>query len=208
MTGNHKRVLVCFLTVLGLLLLSKDVLSFSIQLHGGTGKVECAGLYHSSEADPSYSQFGLDAFFYEGKYLHLFIGSEYTNYSTEDKIGDKYIKYSTEIVAATFGLRLLAPTKGRWQPYISLRGIAGRVQYDINQYTYWWGTELEPTSINEYYLTLGGGLGVDIGISKRYSLGIEARIAHGPATGKINDSMEFNRHTFMLGLNLGLRYYF
>lgn len=208
MTGNHRRVLVCFLTVLGLLLLPKEGLGFSIQLHGGAGKVEHAGLYKSEEAEPSYSQFGLDAFFYEGKYLHLFIGSEYTNYSTEDRIGNEYIKYSTEIVAATFGLRLLAPTKGKWQPYASLRGIAGRVKYDINQYTDRWGTELEPTSISEYYLTLGGGLGVDIGISKSYSLGIEARIAHGPVSGKINNYIEFNRGTNMFGLNLGLRYYF
>jgi len=202
---NYKKVLVCFLVVLALWLLPKEVIAFSVQIRGGGGVVQ----------DSSYSQGGLDVFFYEGKYLHFFLGGESTSYTAESTFSYGAIDYSVDILAASFGLRFNVNTKGRFKPYLSLRGVAGTVEYEVREVknSQEVCTFSGDSLLSSNFWTYSTGLGIDIGISKRFGLGIEANYTGGLPTFNVecyNESYEEEIHPgdYMVGLNLALRYHF
>jgi len=211
MEGNQRKVLVCFLVVLALWLFPKEVIAFSVQPRGGGGVVK------SDQFDDSYySQGGLDIFFYEGKYVHFFLGGESSSYTAESPFSYGAIGYSVDILAASFGLRFNVNTKGRWKPYLSLRGVAGTVEYKVTETKYsqeGCGFSGDPL-LSSDFMTYSAGLGIDIGISKRFGLGIEANYTGGLPTFKVDCDNEHNYEEeihpgdYMVGLNLALRYHF
>ncbi len=208
--------IICFLLILSLGLLT-EAGAFSLQLRSGGGRVTAVDI----EDGQLFYSLGLDMFIYEGKYLDFFVGGEYSGLKPESSIslpswsGSFYTEYSIGTTAAAFGIRLKPAMKGQWKPYLSLGGIGGRVKYSIKSLDY--VELLSKSEDSTTFIAYRGGIGTDIGLGERFSLGIEINYTGGvPAfkaiigdryTGEVNEII-LNENSKMIGLNLGLRYYF
>lgn len=72
------------------------------------------------------------------------------------------------MIELVFGLKLVYPIKGRLKPYLSLRGIAVNVHYEVKESA---NIELSKYSDDSTFFTYGARIGIDIGLSKGYIKG-------------------------------------
>lgn len=199
MRENTKKILVCFLVVLILGLLPEVVLAFSFRIYGG-------GLNH--DENHNYTQIGFDISFYEGKYLHLFSGGEYTSYLlSTTSLYPSLLKFKYDSIGASLGLRLIAITKGRLKPYLSVQGIAMHViDNKIIKNT----SNMIIDGISDVpSLNYDARLGVEIiRKSKEYTLGIEAIYMGQTRIGVDSPSGPRGIHLDgIFGINLALRFF-
>ena len=175
----------------------------SLQLRGGTD---------SGDAGKG-SNVGLDLFFYEGRSFDFFIGYDRISVSNKQTLslpaptGDVQATTDATTNALLLGLRYKMQTESSWKPYLSF-GLAR-----LN-------TELTPQpGLESYYekpyekTTTGVllGLGVDVGISDHWSVGVEGRLLTGIPYYEnyyFGTGLSLDSYGIVTQLNLGLRYHF
>lgn len=195
--------------------------AFSIQVRGGAGEFSTGG------EGGKYSQAGADIFVYEGRNLELFLGAESLQGTSPNVVDRGLFIYggttgtmsnaacSFKYTAVTYGLRLKPAMSGRWKPYLALGGIGGTADYEVTDVRNFVLLSKSKDSAN----FVGGrvGLGMDIGISRRASLGIEANatgttaafkaVVASSASGEVKE-IKLTEGVNMFGVALGLRYAF
>lgn len=205
--------LVCFLFIGIIGLLPIKASAFGIQVHGGG-----IGVSATDTEGGGGLQYGLDMFIYEGRNLDLFLGAESSNFSerTFEKYSPYNVYYSFKTTAIAYGLRLKMATVGRWKPYLSLGGISGKADYEVTHVDNA-VLLLSKSKDSTSFGAAKAGIGMDVGISERLSLGVEANYTYGlpvfkavvgnQSTGSVEE-IKLNRDAQMAGISLGLRYAF
>lgn len=202
------------IVVMGLLPMQAD--AFSIQVRGGGGG------WPDEQSYNSYAQesVGVDIFLYEGRNLELFFGGEHleaiTIVSDFFNSGESPADLSLKQTAVTYGMHLKPAMSGRWRPYLMLGGVSGRADFEIKNIDNNEISILSKTKDSTTFTAGRGGIGVDIGISQRLSLGMEANATYGvPYFKAVIGSLAYGLieeddlgSDWYIGLNLGLRYAF
>lgn len=218
MTDNVKRFTISLSAIIVLVLLSVEANAFSSQIRGGGGDADF------KQGKGSYSMIGADIFFFEGKNLELFIGGESlqstaTNVKGKDGFSGGIYNYNSDLsfkyTGVTYGLRLKPAMSGRWRPYLALGGIGGTADYEITNIRN--AVLLSKSKDSGNFAGGRVGLGMDIGVSRRVSLGIEANytqtsaafkaVVASAATGEVKE-IKLIDGVSTVGLSLGLRYAF
>lgn len=219
MRGNIiKSGMVCLLSVAVLGLLPIEANAFSLQVRGGGGVLSLDR--EEGDGQGEYSQVGADIFFYEGRNLELFLGAENLQGTSTDAEGEfsggaSYnADYSFKYTAVTYGLRLKPALSGRWKPYLALGGVGGTADFEVTGIR-----NAVLLSKSKDSATFGAGrvgLGMDVGLSTRFSLGMEANatgtwasfkaVVASPATGEVKETRIDGVST--IGFSIGLRYAF
>lgn len=209
-----KRYAILLLTVMALGLMAMPAKAASVLVRGG--------IEHITNSDENNSSIvGADVFFYEGRRVELFVGLEQNDFKnaispiSQNQTPDD-VKFSLGITALDFGLRWKPAMSSRWRPYLSLGGIAGKADYkiDSNQTN---KVLLSTGSGSTTFVEPRAGIGMDIGLGERWSIGVEANVTGAiPSfnavfadyyTGQIQD-VKVNDKGNMFSLLLGLRYSF
>lgn len=162
-----KRHIFFLLAFIWLWLLPARTIAFTIEPRIGFGVVDAKEI----ETGGDVIQTGLDIYFYEGRNLDLFVGAEYTSGLQHGEFSVSFVpsKTSIGITAATFGIHLKPATTSRFKPYLSLGGVGGKVDYEVAAGSA--DTLFSRSTDSTNFMTYRGGLGMDIGLGKRSSLG-------------------------------------
>lgn len=207
---------------MAVLLLTPSISSaVSLELRGGYADV--------NNNEGNLASGGMNVYLYEGQYLQLFLGGEYgklkvdrsERWITYDGVTST-LKLDANIASVTFGGKVYLYTPKRWKPYISFEGSYGQWTYD------WASSSFEtPSGLVEVYsdddsaLATGLGLGIDVTVTKNFSLGIEGKMfnyAHHSnskiylktPTGKIFSGVDpgYKGGFVLRGVSISARYYF
>ncbi|MBM4136917.1 MAG: hypothetical protein FJ241_08825 [Nitrospira sp.] len=232
MIGRLKWFLVCLSVLMTVGLLTTKASAFSVQLRGGTGNV-------APDRDEEHGiQAGIDVFIYEGRIIDILAGVEYTKFTAKGSLkgsdtGPGYfcnydVSYHNEVSVSAFpfGIRIKYPATERLKPYVSLQGVYGTLRSKFSD------TSGSGSSSNVYFkksindnidektnfMAYRAGIGIDIGLGRRTSIGIEANYTDGIPdserylyTIRSNNNdirIKVNDNSPMIGIGLGLRYYF
>lgn len=172
---------------------------------------------------------GIDFFLYEGRQMDAFIGLAYFSLHGEQPVvlncatqicGNFNLGYDVSTSDLDFGIRFRPfVTSGRWKPYILLGGVGGRISYSLpdTQGLVSLIKLLTKPEDSALYMTYRAGAGMDIGVSERFSMGIEGTYT-GPrpkfsavvadlASGTITD-ITVNEDSTSAGVHLLIRYTF
>jgi len=184
------------------LALATTASALSLQLRGGTDNGDTG----------KGSNIGLDVFFYEGRSFDFFVGYDVISVSDKHELvptAGPPIPATTDATttALMLALRYKMQTESSWKPYLSF-GVA---RLDT-KFTHQAGLESyyeKPFEKSSTGMRLG--LGVDVGISDSWSLGLEGSLLTGVpyyedyyfGGGRMLDS-----YGIITQLNLGLRYHF
>jgi hypothetical protein len=192
-----------------LLLTPVAVNAATIEIKAGGGNKD----NQLSETGGHFGKASITAIFPQWQRVDLFSGIEYDRSNN-----GKPVKYSFDIEAASFGLRLKQPVLNRRvELYLALGGIAGKIHYksDFSDQTSY--TALSITEDSTYFISPRIGFGWSINLSKQFGLGIELAVTGPPPafsvvtanqnTGQIED-LKLNYGGTMYGAELGVRYTF
>lgn len=233
MISRLKGVLVCLFILMTVGLLTTKASALSVQIRGGTGNLV------PDRDEERGIQAGIDIFIYEGRILDILAGVEYTKFTAKGSLkgsatGPGYyysydVSYRNEVsvFAVPFGIRIKYPATGRLKPYVSLEGVYGTLKSKFSD------TSGSISTSNVYYnkksifdnieektnfMAYRAGIGIDIGLGKRTSIGIETNYTDGTpdseryiCTIRSNNNdirIKVNGNSPMIGIGLGLRYYF
>lgn len=216
MKRSLKRHIFFLLAFIWLWLLPARTMAFTLEPRVGFGQVIATNI----ETGGDVIQTGLDIYFYEGRNLDLFVGAEHTstiNLDTKFRISGESFGSSVEITAATFGIHIKPATSSRFKPYLSLGGIGGKVDYEAKGGGGSSISMLSQSTDSTNFMTYRAGLGMDIGLGKRFGLGLEASYT-GPfpvfkavianqATGEVKEIRLWEDNS-QLVFSLGLLYSF
>ena len=166
-----------------------------------------------SELGGHFGKASVTAIFPQWERVDFFFGIEY-----DLSRNSKPVKYSFDVAAVSFGLRLKQPTiNERIELYLALGGVAGKIFYrsdfsDQDNYTV-----LSKTEDNTYFISPRIGFGTNINLSKQIGLGVEVSYTGSPPafsvveanrnTGQI-ETLKLNSGADMFGIELGVRYTF
>ncbi len=218
-----KRYIVCFLMFMCICLITEKAYALSVQARGMVGAIPFAG------GDPveslSANVVGLDVFVYEGGNLDIFLGIEQDSKDTVEKwsSGDAKLTYSAKGNAFDIGFRFKPTTSWRIKPYFPVELLYFQdISYN--------NLKLESTETGQTYTILSYsqpdskigarlGVGTDIGLSDRLTLGFQLYFNALPGlkykyrrtevqTGAANEYENSSPASGFIGINLGLRYSF
>jgi len=186
-----------------------------VEVNAATIEVNAGGGNKGNQLSETGGHFGkasITAIFPQWQRVDLFSGIEY-----DMSNNSKPVKYSFDIAAVSFGLRLKQPISKRVELYMALGGIAGMILYksDFSDQTNY--TALSKTEDSTYFISPRIGFGTSINLSKQIGLGVELSITGPPPafsvaaanhnTGQIED-LKLNYGATMFGAELGVRYTF
>ena len=220
-----KHIFCLILVVAGLSFLSAEASAFSLQLRGGIGEQMESGTEKGQlSGKASGNQTGLNVFIYEGQTWDIFLGAEQVNLSgtmTDYTIAAPVeVKHSHEITQGILGFHSKI-FQGEWiKPYFALE-ILAPIQASSNVEV---GSPAGGGSISNLKIGKGAGLGfkagvgIDMPITERLNIGIEALYASKPVEFSITykKTRGGNQQIIddswsgggFMDLNLTLRYYF
>jgi Outer membrane protein beta-barrel domain len=160
------------------------------------------------------SNVALDLFFYEGRSFDFYLGYDSISASDEHSVllttGIARATTTARTTAFILGLRYKMQTEYSWKPYVSF----GMTFLDT---TFAHQPGLESYYEGPFERSTSGillGLGVDVGISNNWSLGLEGTILTGVpyysdailSTGSVGRAL--NDDGDIMQVDLGLRYHF
>ena len=201
MKAMPKGSIAAVFLVVACLSMATTASALSLQIRGGSD---------SGDAGKG-SNVGLNLFFYEGRSFDFFIGYDHISVSNKQTLslatGDVQATTDATTNALLLGLRYKMQTESSWKPYLSF----GLARLD---------TELTPQPGLEIYYekpfekTTSGvllGLGVDVGISDNWSVGVEASLLTGIPYYEnyfFGTGLSLDSYGIVTQLDLGLRYHF
>lgn len=215
MERDRKRYIICLLAFVWIWLLPREIMAFTLEPRIGFGILNPIDATTASGGD--IIQTGLDIYFYEGRNLDLFVGAEYTSGLQHGQSSISFVPSQTSIgiTAATFGIHIKPATTSRFKPYLSLGGIGGKVDYEVTAGVV--DTLLSSSTDSTNFMTYRGGIGIDIGLGKRFSLGLEGgytgpfpvfkAVIANQSTGEVKEIRLFEGNSQSV-FSLGIRYSF
>ena len=159
------------------------------------------------------SNIGIDLFFYEGRSFDFFIGYDHISVSNKQTLslpaptGDVQATTDATTNALLIGLRYKMQTDSSWKPYLSF-GLA-RLDTEFTPQP-----GLEPYYEKPFEKTTTGmllGLGVDVGVSDNWSVGVEGSLLTGIPYYEnyfFGTGLSLDSYGVVTQLDLGLRYHF
>jgi hypothetical protein len=208
----NRKVIIPGLMLLSIIFSYNNATAFSLQLKGGGGGISAS----DDDIDGEHKLIEGDAYFYEGKTFHLFVGIKSIRYGIENNDPARKNPYSFD--ANLFGLSIGSKgyfsTKHRGKPYFLFEEILFYGNYD--------DVSVGPSSsysakiaANDPFFSSRIGLGFDYSISSKLSLGIEvsgtALVNQGDLEIKnSSDGSSYNSRVddvVLLGIGITLRYF-
>lgn len=204
MRAGPKGFIASVMIVAACLVMAPAVSAMSLQVRAGTDTGD------SGEG----SNVALDLFFYEGRSFDFYIGYDSISASDEHSVllttGIVRANTTVRTTALILGLRYKMQTEYSWKPYVSFGMTFLNTQFSHQP-------GLESYYEGPFERSTSGillGLGVDVGISDNWSIGLEGAILTGVpyyseailSTGSVGRSL--NDDGAIKQVALGLRYHF
>jgi opacity protein-like surface antigen len=175
--------------------------AFSLEARVGAGIIG-----ERSSSDISTVVVGMNAFLYEGKTVDFLVSLEQMTFQQPLVIAATSYDFDATALILSPALRFKFNTTGTWKPFITLGILAHKTTYDIPSDKSMFFKETERTDLGAR-----AGVGIDIGLTERFSLGLEYNATTGMSF--YYDTLEGlysleNGEATAYTANIGLRYYF